>query len=301
MTKIFLFLNIFFFAFIFALEDPDEKANTIQLIESKGYLAEEHSMITQDGYILTVHRIINPNISSIPKQVAFLQHGLLDASSTWVVNFPTQSLGFILADKGFDVWLGNVRGNTYSNYHIKYNKNEEEFWNFSFDEMAKYDLSAMIDYILLLTNNSNLFYVGHSQGTMIAFAKLSLEKEFQSKIKLFLALGPVATVGSMQSPIKYLAEIGQVSKQKIWLDIFGRKSFLQSNLFIKFFADQCNKKLFDEAICKNVLIGLCSPSRNYNFTRVPVYFSHSIYNITFFISKIAYNNKLFFSSSWNFY
>jgi len=123
-------------------QDPDAYITTTKLIESKGYLAEEHSMLTQDGYILTVHRVINPNMSSVPKKVAFLQHGLLDASSTWVVNFPTQSLGFILADKGFDVWLGNVRGNTYSNYHIKYNKNEEEFWNFSFDEMAKHDLTT---------------------------------------------------------------------------------------------------------------------------------------------------------------
>ena len=277
MTKIFLFLNIFFFAFIFALEDPDEKANTIQLIESKGYLAEEHSMITQDGYILTVHRIINPNISSIPKQVAFLQHGLLDASSTWVVNFPTQSLGFILADKGFDVWLGNVRGNTYSNYHIKYNKDQEEFWNFSFDEMAKYDLSAMIDYILLVTNNSNLFYVGHSQGTMVAFAKLSLEKEFQSKIKLFLALGPVATVGSMQSPIKYLAEIGKASNQNIWYSLFGKKSFLPSTSFVQILADQlCKRVSIDKLICDNIIGVLCGPSKNFNETRMPVYVTHGL-------------------------
>ena len=72
--------------------------------------------------------------------------------------------------KGYDVWLGNVRGNTYSLRHEKYNVKSSAFWNFSFDEMAKFDLPSMLMYVLNVTKEEQLYYVGHSQGTMIIFA-----------------------------------------------------------------------------------------------------------------------------------
>jgi lysosomal acid lipase/cholesteryl ester hydrolase len=36
--------------------------------------------------------------------------------------------GFLLADKGYDVWVGNNRGNGYSMKHIKYNTSDDQFW-----------------------------------------------------------------------------------------------------------------------------------------------------------------------------
>ena len=40
------------------------------------------------------------------KPPVLLQHGLIDSAATWVMNMPKQSLGFVLADQGYDVWLG---------------------------------------------------------------------------------------------------------------------------------------------------------------------------------------------------
>ena len=39
--------------------------------------------------------------------------------------------GFILADAGFDVWLGNSRGGYYGLRHLNKQADESAFWDFS--------------------------------------------------------------------------------------------------------------------------------------------------------------------------
>lgn len=114
-----------------------------------GYIAESHSLITEDGYILNIHRIPcgRAGCGDGVRQPIFLQHGILASSADWVLSGPDKALGFILADLGYDVWLGNARGNTYSRHHISMSNSDRKYWDFSFHEMAIYDIPAEIDFI----------------------------------------------------------------------------------------------------------------------------------------------------------
>lgn len=58
--------------------------------------------------------------------------------------------------------------------------------------MAKYDEPAMIDYVLNLTGQQTLSYVGHSQGTTLMFTALAEGfGDLGKKLNLFVALAPV--------------------------------------------------------------------------------------------------------------
>ena len=132
-------------------DDPDIFRNTSELIESRGFQSETHRMITEDGYILTMFRLINPYLKhERPLQPILIQHGLCGNGDYFMLsdhealieggqfmdlktlrplnctgldrNASGTSIAYVLAACGYDVWLGNFRGNRYSDGHIILNQ-----------------------------------------------------------------------------------------------------------------------------------------------------------------------------------
>ncbi|KAI9280023.1 Alpha/Beta hydrolase protein [Sporodiniella umbellata] len=225
------------------------------------YDCEQHIVPTKDDYFLCVHRIpsmkdphkktqrysFKEKIETLNnmdqfvfekkpksfgytgKPVVLLYHGFLMSSEVWVSNIDEHSnLPFILAQHGYDVWLGNARGNKYSQYHLHLNPEDPKFWNFSMNEFAMRDLPDTVDYILEQTGAPNLTYIGFSQGTAQAFAGLSINPSLNKKINLFIALAPATTPKGLRHPI--IDAFVKATPNVIYL-VFGRKAALKLALF----------------------------------------------------------------------
>ena len=153
-----------------------DASDFIDLCAFYGYTAEEHVVQTEDGYLLGLHRLchqrgeegakVNAGDGSIAKKVVYLHHGLLMNSEVWVcISEEERCLPFMLVERGYDVWLGNNRGNKYSKKSTRYSPTANAFWDFSMDQFAFYDIPDGIDYILSTTYQQSLSYIGFSQGT----------------------------------------------------------------------------------------------------------------------------------------
>ena len=70
----------------------------------------------------------------------------------------------------------------------------------------------MLKFVTNTTSQSSLYYVGHSQGTTIAFAEFSRNKIVAKMVKTFYALAPVITVGNTKSPIRLLSNFSPLIK-----------------------------------------------------------------------------------------
>lgn len=201
-----------------------------------GYEAEEHIVQTGDGYLLGLHRLayrkgeeglrINQGAGSVSKKVVYLHHGLLMCSEVWVALTDEQRcLPFQLVEKGYDVWLGNNRGNKYAKKSVHWSPASHEFWDFSIDQFAFHDIPDSIQYILEVTGQKSLSYVGFSQGTAQAFATLAIHPLLNQKIDVFVALAPAMAPSGLRNRI--VDSLMKASPDFLFL-LFGRRSILSS-------------------------------------------------------------------------
>ncbi|XP_019876909.2 lipase 3-like [Aethina tumida] len=177
-------------------------------LKKYNYTLEDHTVTTSDGYILGLHRITtgrNGIYATEGKPPILLVHGLISSSMDYVNYGPGRSLGLMLADGGYDVWLVNCRGNTWSRKHKTLSTTDREFYQFSFHEIGVYDLPATIDYILDKTNKDQLSYIGHSQGCTTFFIMGSVKPDYMKKINVMAALAPAVFMANTSHPLVKLA------------------------------------------------------------------------------------------------
>ncbi|XP_047505093.1 lipase 1-like [Pieris napi] len=178
--------------------NDDIYLNITQLITKYKYCVEVYEVITPDGYIIKIFRI--PGNGAI----VFLMHGIISSADDWISGGVESGLAYLLAQLGYDVWMGNARGNKHSRSNIYMDPSEKKFWDFSFHEIGMIDVPTMIDFVLEKTNKSSLIYIGHSQGTTAFFIMCSLRPEYNKKITLMISLSPIAWLSHMKSPVKTL-------------------------------------------------------------------------------------------------
>ena len=155
---------------------------------------------TADGWRLGV-RHLRPEEPDPGKLPVVLCHGLGLNATFWTItdrHLPEQ-----LLERGYEVFLFDFRGSGESSkagtvgrvnsrlretFLLEYGEGD---WNV--DEIVRYDVPAVLDYVKGATGRDRVNWVGHSLGGMLMFAHLELSPE-PWRVANFVAMGATVTL-----------------------------------------------------------------------------------------------------------
>ena len=225
-----------------------------------GLECEEYSVQTEDGFILSLYHIYDPQEkdttsnadrshrspvcfpksyddeestrSSTPPQhqtlnrryPVLLMHGLLQSAGAYCTN-DDDSLAFFLAKSGYDVWLGTNRCG-FQPRHTLLQPSDPRMWNWNIRQMGVMDLSALISRVLSETGFSKLGLVCHSQGTTQTFVALAKGQrpDLGGKISVFCALAPAVYAGPLIGKMYF--KFMRIISPGMFRVMFGIHSFI---------------------------------------------------------------------------
>jgi pimeloyl-ACP methyl ester carboxylesterase len=157
---------------------------------------------------------------------------------------------------------------------LDFTTSDDQFWDFSWEDMGNYDLPAMLNYVLQTSGRPTLSYIGHSEGTTQAFVGFSMNQSLARKVSYFGALGPVAFVSRATSlPFQFLAHTRMDSlASSLGLGEFGSRSYLFSDLISTYGCAIPQAHAPCDSIIQSV-VG--SAPHNFNTSRIHVYISQT--------------------------
>ncbi|KAA8648405.1 hypothetical protein EYZ11_000324 [Aspergillus tanneri] len=229
-----------------------------------GLDVETFKVQTEDGYILTLWHVYNPqehtpssaiyrryrgpevftevkNPRLSPgagrKYPVLLIHGLLQSAGAYCTN-DDDSLAFYLCKSGYDVWLGNNRCGVEPE-HISLSPSDPRMWTWTIQQMGVFDLAAFMSRVLYETGFEKLGLVCHSQGTAQTFVALAKEQrpELGERISVFCALAPAAYAGPLVDRVYF--RIVRAMSPFLFRMTFGIHSFIPFMMTMRAYVNPC--------------------------------------------------------------
>lgn len=129
---------------------------------ASGYTITKETAATSDGVTLAMKRYKSGGTPVI------LCHGIVQNQACMDLGVAGSSLAQYLADKGYDVWVCNLRSHGKGTYKSGSSGN----WDWAIDEFAAYDVPAIVNKVKSATGGKKPFWIGHSMGGMAAYGYL---------------------------------------------------------------------------------------------------------------------------------
>jgi pimeloyl-ACP methyl ester carboxylesterase len=164
---------------------------------------EVHYTTTSDRWRLAVHHW-RPRLDAPARAGAVpvvLCHGL--GANRFNMDADDRSLARWLRDRGWDVWVPELRGVGFSDDAARH--------DWCFDEHVEHDVPAVLELVLGRTGAAQVDWVGHSMGGMVMYAYLPRD---QARVRSLCTVGSPGRMSAHAAPggsaLKRLRSLGRL-------------------------------------------------------------------------------------------
>ncbi len=164
---------------------------------------------TPDNWRLALHRYRPENIS-VEKEPLLLVHDI--ASNRFNFDLARdRSLPLYLYEKGYDVWMLELRNAGESDKAVLFNLGSRKA-DYTFDTFVDVDVPTAIEFIRYETRKEQISWIGHSLGAMLGYAYLG-QHPGEKTVRNFVALSGPASFRLRAQAVMFLLQFKGVADQ----------------------------------------------------------------------------------------